>query len=192
MSTTFALPELVKRVRDRFVADALAADPPTTPIPVTFGWREPAHQRETSHRIVFVPGDDSGWTLGTLGAPESPGVGLARPLARLDEVFTVYLEAEDVSAPEDEAKQYEAARQLYDAWYRAVYLARIPHSILSQRWVVDQTVRYAGAALRITGTVSAVVPDQPSAIAPSDTSAALTVHLLDVDQDIEIPAPSED
>lgn len=189
--TTYALPELITRVRDRLTADALAADPPTAPIPVTFGWREPSIKRETSHRIVFVAGDDSGWSLGSTGAPESPGVGLARPLAALDEVWTCYLDAEDVLAPDDEAAQYVAARSLYDAWYRAVYLARIKFSILSQRWVVDHTVRYAGAVLRITGTVSARIPDAPSTIAPSDTGAALTVHELDVSETISIPPPDE-
>jgi hypothetical protein len=186
MTLTLALPELVRRVRDRFVADAGVDG---VPVPVTFGWREPSLQRQTSHRIVFVPGDDSGWSLGSLGAPESPHVSLARPLARLDEVFTAYLEAEDVSAPDDELAQYTAARALYDAWYRAVWHARIPHTILTQRWVVDRTVRYAGAALRVTGTVSAVVPDVPSTIAPSDTSATVAVEQLGLTQVLSIPAP---
>lgn len=189
MSVTFALPELVARVRARFVADAAALDPPATPVPVTFGWREPMLQRNLSHRIVFVAGDDSGWNLGALGAPESPNVGLARPLARLDEVFTCYLEAEDVSAPDDEAKQYAAARLLYDSWYRAVHNARIPHKIISQRWVVDRTVRYAGAAIRVTGTVGAIVFDAPSTIAPSDTGATVPARELDLNQTLTIPAP---
>lgn len=189
MTATFALPELVKRVRDRFIADAAAADPPTTPVPVTFGWREPMIQRESSHRIVFVAGDDSGWSLGTLGPPESPYVAIARPLAALDEIFTAYVEAEAASEPENEEKQYIAARELYDAFYRAVFLARIPHTILSQRWVVDRTARYAGAALRITGTVSAIVADTPSAVAPVDTAATLTVRELDHEETVSIPAP---
>ena len=36
------------------------------------------------------------------------------PLAALDEVWTCYLEAEDISAPNDEAAQYVAARRLYE------------------------------------------------------------------------------
>lgn len=191
MTTTFALTELVKRVRDRFIADAAAADPPTTPVPVTFGWREPMTQRQTSHRIIFVAGDDSGWNLGSLSAPESPQVAVARPLAQLDEVFTAYVEAEDVTAPADEENQYLAARQLYDAFYRAVYGARIPHRILSQRWVVDRTVAYAGAAIRVVGTVSAIVPDAPRGTAPADTGGTITVRLLDANQSLSIPPPEE-
>lgn len=178
---TFALPALVDRVRAHFVALV-------TPVPVTFGWREPTYQRQTSHRIIFVPGDDSGWGLGTLGAPESPGVGLARPIARLDEVFTCYIEAEDVSAPEDERKQYEAARILYDEWYRAVFAARVPHAVTSQKWVIDQTTRYAGAAIRVTGTVGAVVFDAPRRTAPNDTTASITVSELDVQTELSIPS----
>lgn len=182
MTLTLALPELVKRVRARFEADGVS-------VPVTFGWREPALQRQSSHRIVFVPGDDTGWSLGALSAPESPHVSLARPLAKLEEIFTAYIEAEDVTAPDDELAQYTAARVLYDVWYRAVWHARIPHSILTQRWVVDRTVRYAGAALRVTGTVSAIVPDAPSAIAPSDTSATVSAEKLGLTQVLTIPAP---
>ncbi|MBN8609651.1 MAG: hypothetical protein J0L92_03655 [Deltaproteobacteria bacterium] len=192
MSVTFALPELVRLVRQRFVDETPVTDPVTVPVPVTFGWRETAHQRQTSHRVVFVPGDDAAGTLGTLRAPESPNVGLARPLASLDEVFTAYIEAEDTSAPDNEEAQYVAARALYDAFYRAVYLARIPHSITSQRWMADRTVRYAGAAIRITGTVGARVLDKPSAIAPSDTSATVAVEKLGLEQTITVPAPSED
>lgn len=182
---TFALPELVARVRTRFESEAV-----DVAVPVTLGWRAPTVQRETSHRIVWVPGDDSGWAFGSLGAPESPHVSLARPLARVDEVWTCYIEAEDVSAPDDELAQYMAARTLYDAWYRAVYLARIPHTIATQRWVVDRTVRYAGAAIRVTGTVSAVVPDAPSTIAPSDTGASVAVQKLGLTQTLTIPAPT--
>lgn len=188
MSTTFALSLLVSRVRERFLSDAEAAEPVTTPVPVTFGWREPATQRQTSHRIVFVPGDDSGGSLGSLGAPESPYVSLARPIARLDEVFTAYLEAEDTSAPESELAQYEAARALYDAFVRAVHLSRVPYSITSQRWLADRTVRYAGAAIRLTGTVSAIVPDSPAAIAPSATTATVATEELGLTQTLSVEA----
>ncbi|MBN8609144.1 MAG: hypothetical protein J0L92_01065 [Deltaproteobacteria bacterium] len=189
MSVTFALPELVRLVRQRFIDETPETDPPTQPVPVTFGWREPALQRQTSHRIVFVPGDDAAGALGTLRAPESPNVGLARPLASLDEIFTAYIEAEDVTAPDNEEAQYAACRALYDAFYRAVYLARIPHTITSQRWIADRTVRYAGAAIRITGTVGARVLDRPAAIAPSDTSATVATQKLGLTQTITVPAP---
>lgn len=194
MPVTFALPELVKRVRERLAADALAAG--TAAIPVEFGWEARYLSRSTTHRIVFVPGDDSSGTLGATSGADSPYVGLARPLAALDEQWTCYLEAEDLS-DESEVAQYTAARMLYDAWYRAVYLARsengrIPVTILSQRWIADRTHRDAGAALRVTGTVSAAILDTPTTIAPVDTGAALTVAQLDVEETLTIDPPEED
>jgi len=144
-----------------------------TPVQV-FGWREPAH-RAGSMRIVWVPGD--GGDLGEIAPPRNPRRN-PRPLATVHELFTVFLEASDPAAPEDELAQYTAARLLFDAWLRAVYLASHgTYAIRSARWVDEKVTRRYGATLRVVGSIEAMVPDAPFESAPVDTEADVTTYL---------------
>lgn len=160
MGVVLALPYLFDGVEALFAADAAAQVPPVEPVPQAFGWREPARRTGTL-RIIWVPGDDASGAMGDLGPARQPGRE-PRPLATLHEIFTVYIEARDASAAENERAQYQAARELYDAWYRAVH--RVAHGtfvVRSQGWVIDKALRRAGAAIRVLCTVQAMVPDAP-------------------------------
>lgn len=178
MTVVLALETLYDAVRARMDADTLALDPEATPVPQPFGWREPA-KRTGTMRIVWIPGDDESGDLGELGPARNPGRN-PRPLATLRELFTVYLEAADITAPEDERKQYTATRLLFDAWLRAVHLAaRGTYTIESAGWVIEKTTRRYGAAIRVLATIEAMVPDAPLEVAPTDTRAEVDVELLD-------------
>jgi hypothetical protein len=136
MSDTLALEQLYDDVVARFAAEF--AEPPAQ----SFGWREPA-KRVKAPRISWVPGDDASGDIGALGPARSPGRD-PRPLATVRELATVYLEAFDATAPENELAQYRSARLLYDAWFRAVYLAaRGTFEIRSHRWVNERATRSA-------------------------------------------------
>lgn len=173
---TLALPYLFDAVVARFALDAAALDPPVAPVPQAFGWREPA-KRTGALRIVWVPGDDESGDMGEVAAARNPG-GNPRPLATLNELFTVYLEAVDLDAPENERAQYIAARELYDAWLRAVYLAvHGAFAIQGQTWVTEKSVRRYGATIRVLCTVEAMVPDATNELAATDASALVTTHL---------------
>lgn len=185
MSIVFALTKLFDDVVARFALDAAALDPPVDPVPNLFGWRKPTEQMRTSHRIAWVPGDDESGDLGTIDGARFPGRN-PRPLATLVEVFTVYIEAFDIAAPNDEQAQYQATRELFDAWYRAVYLAaRGTFSIQRSSWLTERTVSRRGGALRVLCTIDAMVPDAPSAIAPVDTRAEIEVAELDLTETME-------
>lgn len=185
MSIVFALPKLFDDVVARFALDAAALVPPVTPTPNVFGWRKPAEQMRTSHRITWVPGDDESGELGAIEGARFPGRN-PRPLATLTEVFTVYVEAFDVTAPEDERAQYQAARELFDAWYRAVHLAAYgTFKILRSSWHGERTVRRRGAAIRLLCTIDAMVPDAASEIAPVDVRAEIEVAELNHTETME-------
>lgn len=152
-----------------------------------FGWREPA-KRSATFRIVWVPGDDQSGDLGEVGPARNPGRN-SRPLATVQELFTVYIEARDNTAPQNELAQYTAARLLFDAWLRAVYLAAHgTFEIKSARWLADLKQSRAGATLRVLASVQAMVPDAPFEAAPADTAADVTTSELDVDEEDVISA----
>lgn len=175
MTVVLALPRLYDAVVATFAADAA----PGEAIPQAFGWREPS--RRGALRIVWVPGDDASGDLGELGAARSPGRD-PRPLATVRELATVYLEAADSSAPENERAQYVAARLLFDAWLRAVYLAaRGTFVVLSSAWVIDKKERRYGATIRVVLAIEAMVPDAPSTLAEY-LRAEIETSLLDVDE----------
>jgi hypothetical protein len=154
-------------------------------VPNAFGWRRPAQRTGLSHRICWVPGKDG--DVGKLEGARQPGRN-PRPLATLQELFTVYIEAQDASAAEDELAQYKAARVLFDAWLRAVYLAaRGTFTVESIGWVDDKKERRFGATLRIVCTVQAMVPDAALEIAPVDTTAEVTASVLDLDEQEAVP-----
>jgi hypothetical protein len=173
MTDTLAVPYLYNAVVARFAAEG-------TLVPNSFGWREPAKQKAPPV-IEWVPGDDSNGAIGDIDAARSPGRLPARPLATLHELVTVYIASVDATAPgdaENEAKQYAATRFLFDAWYRAVYLAmRGQFAIKSAGWVTDKQVRRRGATIRVLLAVDAMIPDAQLTTAPVDTGASVTTAL---------------
>lgn len=179
-----AVTHLFDEVVARMDADAAAQDPPVAPVPQVFGWREPARQPHAP-RIVWVPGDDESGDVGELGPARNPG-GNPRSLGTLHELVTVYIEAVDPSAHENEIAQYVAARLLLDAWLRAVYLtAHGAYSIERTQWVNTRKERRYGATLRVLLSVEAVIPDEPAVLAPTDTRALIDVEELDVTETME-------
>ena len=143
-------------------------------VPNTFGWRAPDLQG-VAPRIMWVPGDDGSGAIGQFGAGKYPGRQPARPLGQIGELVTVYVQGLDASAPEDERKQYEAARALLDAFYRAVYLAAHgTFEIVSAGWVISKKVRRHGATIRVLLSVEAMIPDAPYTVAPVNVNASVT------------------
>jgi len=187
MADTLALEKLFNDVVARFADEG-------TEVPNVFGWREPAHRGGQQNRIVWVPGDPSG-AAGALTAAKNPGRN-PRPIANLAELFTVYVEGRDSSAPEDELAQYKTARLLFDAWWRAVYLkpldgeARQLVVVKSAAWMVDRATRRHGATLRVVCSVDAMIPDLPYTVA-EDVEATVDVQ-LDSDDNESTPNTSED
>lgn len=180
MTTVLAIPLLYEAVVARMDAEAAAADPPETAVPQPFGWREPA-RRTGTRRIVWVPGDDG--DLGEFGPPRNPGRN-PRSLGTIHELVTVYLEAADLTAPENELLQYTAARLLLDAWLRAVRLAAYgTFEVVSLAWVDDKNLRRHGATIRAVLSVQAMVPDEELETAPVDVAAHNTTHPSDTDED---------
>jgi len=172
MAVILALPQLFDAVNLRFTTEMGGSAPPQS-----FGWREPA-KRTGKLRIVWVPGD--GDEVGELRGASDPGRD-PRPLATLDELFTVYLEAGDATAPETERAQYIAARLLFDAWYRAVYLAaRGRFGIKSVTWVDGKNERRYGATIRVVGTIEAMVPDAATGETLAGTRADISTSELSV------------
>ena len=183
MSAVLALPHLFDLVVARFAREG-------TDVPQSFGWRAPQRHTTTSARIAWVPGDPSGHA-GELSSARNPGRH-PRPLATLLERFTVILSAVDPDAPEDERRQYEATRLLYDAWLRAVYLAaRGTFRIVSSTWDTTHNLRRRGAALVVVATVEAMIPDTPQATVPTGARARVPVHLLDAREVLAVDPPVE-
>jgi hypothetical protein len=186
MTDTLALEKLFDDVSHRFEDEE-------TCVPNVFGWREPAKRSGQQNRIVWVPGDPSG-AAGELVGARQPGRN-PRPIATLVETFTVYLEARDVVNQDlqNELYQYKAARLLFDAWYRAVYLSSTGRNLVeikSSAWMVDRKVRPHGATLRVICTIQAMIPDAPYAVA-EDVEAVVDMQ-LDADDDETTPNASED
>jgi hypothetical protein len=176
---TLALTHVFDEVVARFAAEAAAQIPPVVPVPQVFGWREPAQRSGLSHRIVWVPGDDSNGDVGAILPARQPNRD-PRPLATLGELVTVYIEAQETLAPENEREQYIAARELFDQWHWHLYhVARGVSTIQSIQWVVDKLTRRAGATLRVLVTIEAVLPDAPATTAPKPVDANVDVELLD-------------
>jgi hypothetical protein len=183
MAIVFALPRLFDAVVTRFAAEAVL-------VPNVFGWREPAKRPGTSHRIVWVPGDDESGELGEIVEAKQPGRN-PRPLATLEELFTVYIEARDDAAAENERAQYIATRTLFDSWYRAVYLAA--HGTIrieSAAWVISKKERRAGAAIRVLCTIEAAIVDAEDGIAPTETGAEIATSEYTVTETTVIKAPA--
>lgn len=171
-----ALPTLFDNVVARFESEG-------TNVEQTFGWRKPQRYDTTRARIVWVPGDETGG-IGEVRGPRKTGDRAdRRTLATLGELFHVRISANDPQFPEDERKQYEETRKLFDAWVRAVYLAA--HGTIlfgSPTWITDKNERRHGAALICVCEVEAPIPDSPYVLAPADTEIEVTTSLDDVSE----------
>lgn len=148
-----------------------------------FGWRPPA-QQHIGPRIVWIPGDPVGTMAGVIGPARNPG-GAPRSIGTIDERFTCVISSQDPSDPENERLQYRCTRLLADYWYRAVYLfAHGTFEIEGEEWLIDKKERRFGTALRVVGTIEAMLPDlgpdgSDFEYAPADTEAAIDVTVLD-------------
>jgi hypothetical protein len=168
-SETLPIEVLLASIQTRFTAEG-------TDCELVFGWREPEKHALGPNRIVFVPGDPSG-AIGTTTGARQLGRN-PRPLATLNELFTVYIASADATAPDVELAQYKATRVLRDVWYRAVYkAAHGTFAIRSETWIEAAKERRYGAALRIVLELQAMVPDTTQELAPVDTAANITVQL---------------
>jgi hypothetical protein len=175
MSDTLALEKLYADVQARFALDGTIAEQP-------FGWR-PTSQQRLMPRIVWTPGDDKSGELGRIDPARNPGRN-PRPLGTLLEIFTCVISAQDPSDPENEFLQYKATRLLFDAWFRAVYLASVgTYSIVRANWlkVGAVTQRRFGTGLRVLGTIQAMIPDvELLGIPVGDATVIVDLSLLNV------------
>jgi len=181
MSVVLALPDLYDNVVSYF--DSNSHD-----CAFSFGWREPETHKIDRRQIIFIPGDESG-SVGDLVAPRNPGNN-PRALHNLDELFTVRVEAFDISNAESERAQYQAARELFDLFVRALYLsAHGTYDVLSIDWDLSKKLRRHGAAIIVTASIKAIIPDVTHETAPVDTEGDITTSLEDVDEKTIEPTP---
>jgi len=172
----FALLQLFDAVVARFTLD-------NTVCVNLFGWRTPQQKSVTGNRICWVPGDD-GELGGVTWANSRPGQN-PRSLGTLGELFTVWIRAADATDPamlENERVQYEAARTLFDAWYRAVYLhAHGTFTVESSEWMIEQNERRYGAGIRVVCSIQAKIPDEALVDANelTDLAADIATTVLD-------------
>lgn len=149
----------------------------TGPAAVTsfsFGWRA-AQDRSSAFRVVVVPGSDG--DLGELSAPLQLG-GNPRSVADLRERFTLYLEARDSSAPQDERKQYTAARLLFDAtWTYLRDIATANLELVDARWIGGAGTLGAqsqsGATIRAVCALRVPIPREARLVIPASTDAVV-------------------
>lgn len=196
MAVVFPLTKLFDDVTAIFAADAAAVGHDEKPVPNLFGWRSPAQHGPQGPRINWVPGGPNG-ALGTLAAARPTRAAGARSLGTLVELFYVEIKSNDGTDPENERKQYQAVRELHDAWWRAAYLsagARL--QVVSSEWLTEKLERRFGAALRVVCTVEAMIPDEPYTPVPTDpstgdvVSALIDVTELDHTETVRFTPPS--
>jgi len=183
MADTLALEQLFKDVSHRFEDEE-------TCVPNVFGWRKPAKRGAQQDRICWVPGDPSG-SAGDLIGARQPGRN-PRSIATLAETFTVYIEARDVVNMDlqNELYQYKAARLLFDAWYRAVYLSSTGRNLVtvkSASWMADRKARPHGATLRVVCIIQAMIPDAAYVVAENVEA----VVDMEIESDGATPSASE-
>lgn len=181
MATVLALPLLVEGVTADLEAVYAARTPAQTAPTHVFGWREP--QRHGATHIVWVPGNDG--ELGAIGPARNPGRN-PRPLATIEELFTIYVHGFDATDPENELAQYTSARLLFDDVLASIY--RVAHGTIAfgrATWVTAQNVRRHGATIRLVCSVQAMVPDEADGVAPTDTDAVVTSYGSDDPDDDE-------
>lgn len=178
-----------------------------TDLEAVFGWREVHRQQTKPRRVVWVPGDPTGKAGKLLGATKAPiatstrtgQAAKARNLADLDELFTVYVQAYDPTDPDNELKQYNEARLLFDALIAAIY--RSSHEghavgvvhVDDPIWSVNQNEQKHGGRLTVVGRVRSPIPDDAINVAYPTTvhvGPDSTTVLPAQDQDITVtPTP---
>ena len=184
MGIIFSLPHLFDAVVARFALDG-------TNVPQFFGWLEPSRQMPGLTRIVWIPGDPSG-AMGEVTAPKYTGMN-PRQRATLHELCTVEITAFDAGAQAVERSQYQVAREIFDAWLRAVDVAAVgTYSIVKTEWVGGDRVLRAGATIRVVFSVQSPVFDLPIPVAPADTGALIDVHELEHTEQVEVRPPFDE
>jgi hypothetical protein len=184
MAVVFALEKLFDDVVARFATEGPWITPPIVsppapgvPVPNEFGWKKPEQQKLRGNRIIWVPGDDDSGDAGEY-LPARQIAGNPRNLARVGELFTVYIVGEDKAQPENERAQYNAARVLHDAWFRAVWLAAFgTFKFNKPKWFGDAKERRRGATLRVLGTIDSPLPDTIHDFVAADAHAEIGVAL---------------
>lgn len=174
--------------------DQVAFTTTVTGIPsFVFGHREVIKQTNQgpgrANRVVFDPFDSPSED----GPPRDPGQP-ERPLATLEEGFNIYCWARDASAPRDELAQWRAARLLYDAVRRAIYLATTdedvgtPVAIKSFGWVPGPPGELPfGAEIKLGCRIASKVPDAPYTLVT--TNLELIGSIGDVDTETITSGP---
>lgn len=193
MTEVLALEHLYNGVREYFTAQGWECYQP-------FGWREPAQHQTSRNRIVWVPGDRTGY-IGNIIGPTQPG-GVPRYLATLKETFYIVVStwAND-DEPETELLQWRSTRKLFDRWFTAaVHVAQGTFELLRPEWIQLHKERRSGAALALTVAIQSPIADQSddTVNVPSTTPGAtppraiIDMTLLDVTEPvITEPAPIE-
>jgi hypothetical protein len=166
VASVLAVDLLWDGIQAQFAEDA---DPDPSPIAFSFGWKEPAKQINQgvggANRIVCVPGDPGRRFASDLPV-RNPGRD-PRSLGTKGELVTFFIWAADTTDLTSERKQYVAARLLYDAFFRAVYLVSHsdgdtgvgPVAFVDERWSLDKVERGFGAEIIAVCSVAAMVPD---------------------------------
>lgn len=178
MAVILALPKLF---------DAIASALPD--VRCDFGWKAAPTQIEAAtQRVVCVPGGPTG-DAGIIDTARFPGRDL-RPLATLQERATWYLFAQDISDDSDRA-QYQATRELFDAWYLQAYLvAHGTWTLDSIRWVNERVTRRRGAELEVVMSLQAMLPDVPVERMPTTAGGSISVILGNRTELVTIEGPS--
>lgn len=189
MAVVLALPKLFDDIVARIAAEVV---PPATATPCVWGKRQVAKQDPGPPRIVIVPGDDGDGDIGELGAPKQPGRN-PRPIANLEELFTVYLEAADRTSQttlDTERAQYQVCRELFDTFYRHAH-ASAPgrFRLLEGRWITEKVIAPYGATIRLLCTIEAPVFDAIPESAPKDTKADVATSVYNVTETTRAAAP---
>lgn len=150
--TTFAIPNLYAAVKARFTLDS-------TQVVNLFGWRTPDQRIVQGARICWLPGDDESGDAGALAPAKYPG-GYPRSLGTLRELFTLIILVSDQGNPENELAQYNATRLVFDAWYRAAYLAAYgTFEVQDVSWLNGVKDRRYGAGMRVLVAIDSMIPD---------------------------------
>jgi len=179
MTEILALEHLYNSVRAYFAAQGWECFQP-------FGWREPAQQQTARNRIVWVPGDRSGY-LGNMIGPTQPGA-VPRYLATIKETFYVVIStwAND-DAPETELLQWRSTRKLFDQWFTAVmHTTQGTFELVRPEWLQLHKERRSGTALAVTMTIQSPIADQSdeSMNVPPPVRGVVDVTELDVTEQV--------
>jgi len=179
MTEILALEHLYHSVRAYFAAQAWECFQP-------FGWRETAQQQTARNRIVWVPGDRSGY-VGSMIGPTQPG-GVPRYLATIKETFYVVISTwADDNKPENELLQWRSTRKLFDQWFTAViHTAQGTFDIVRPEWIQLHKERRSGTALAVTVTIQSPIADQTNEAitAPPPVRGVVDVIELDVTEQV--------